>query len=1121
MSSPDACKPIQPSKCKVCGAQVSSDAPGGNCPACLWKLASSTLAAGASDGLSTPGAGFRRFGAYVLIEEIAHGGMGVVWRARQDGLGREVALKMILSGRLATSAQVLRFYTEARAAARLDHPNIVPIFEIGEDMGCHFYSMRLMEGPSLARALKEGGSFEPTRAARIVAATAQAVHFAHQRGVLHRDVKPSNILLDADGKPYVVDFGLARLTEEDSNASRTDAILGTPAYMAPEQASGPSRQVTTAADVYGLGAVLYELLTSRPPFEAESPLKTLRLVVEAEPRAPRAIDSRIDRSLDVICRKCLQKQPEKRYRTAAELADDLERWLAGKPILARPVSMPERFVAWARRRPELAGALGALLIALIFALVVSVASFVRVRSESEARAVALRSEEAQRLAFQSLAVVEANPGQALLLALEAAARGSSLSANNALLTSLEACREQRRLLGHAQGIHWASFSPDGELVATASADGTARIWSAADGEVRQILKGHAGEVSTAAFSPDGRRLVTAGRDATARIWDVGSGKEITVLAGHEHPLKSAAFSPDGERVLTVSQNTARIWNARTAQAIHVLDQHTEEVRCGVFSPDGSRVVTGSADKTAIIWDVSTGKALGKLAGHTAPIRDVQLSVDGKRIATASDPDARVWDAVTLSEISVLKGHEFAIYSLAFSPDGELIATGSEDFTARIWSATSGRELHVLPHGHKVFHLDISPDGSRLLTASYDRLARVWDLRTGVLIAEMKGHAAPLNHAEFSGDSRRIVTACVDCTARIWRVEPELPLLKPSRSRAGVVAADISPDGKSLATAELQGGTAQVMDLATRRVVAHLDAPEGKARALAYSLDGSRILSGSDDKTGRLWDAGTGRLLHTLVGHSAPIYFCSFSADGSLALTISEDKTARVWDGHTGEPAAMLPCSRPILVAVFSPDGAHVLLADEGWTVRIVDLSTGENQLLPRDRVGFVRSADFGPEGKTIITTSDTTRAQIRSLPEGTVQATLAHPARVLYAVYSPDKRWIATGATDATLRIWDAASREKSLEIRNAGYVGFRASFTGGASSVMVAWSPEGVRYAQTFQVGIYPLDVLAAARRARFADLTPDERDHFQVGTVEERRAHREAWRGGHIYGTAADEER
>jgi WD40 repeat protein len=1085
------------------------DAPAGNGPACLGALAS-----GVPEPAPSSDAGPRRFGSYELLEEIARGGMGVVWRARQDGLRREVALKMILAGHLATSPQALRFYTEARAAARLDHPNIVPIFEIGEEEGCLFYSMRLMEGRSLADALKEAGKFSQRNAAQIVATVARAVHFAHQRGVLHRDVKPSNILLDLEGAPHVVDFGLARIAEEDSNASRTDAILGTPSYMAPEQAAGPSREITTSADVYALGAVLHEILTGKPPFQAETPFETLRLVTEAEPRPPRSLDARIDRDLEVICLKCLQKKPEKRYASAAELADDLDRWLAGKPILARPVSWLERLVSWARRKPELATALGALPIILSVALAVSLTLFVRVRRESDARAVALRSEEGQRLAFQSLAAVEENPGQALLLALESAAKASSLSTNNALLASLEACREERRLLGHDDAVQHIAFSPGGERVVTSSDDNTARIWRIDSGEAAHVLKGHTAGVSSAVFAPDGKRVLTASADSTARIWDADTGKQLVLFSGHVHPLKRALFSPDGERVLTVSQNTARIWNARSGEVLHILDQHAAEVVCATFSPRGDRVVTGSADSTAIIWDTGTGAAASKLSGPEGSIHDVAYSPDGGRIATAWADDAHIWDAATGAEVTLMQGHEFGIYSLAWTPDGERLATASEDFTARVWDARTGRQLHVLPHRHKVIHLEISPDGAFLLTASYDKSARIWDLRSGALVSELRGHAAPLVHAAFSPDGLRVATACVDYTARVWRIAPAPPLVAPVNADATWVDASLSPDGKTMAGTRLGEKTARIVNLSSKREVARLEAHESQTLAVAYSSDGSKVITSAEDNTARIWDARTGGLLRTLSGHSGAVQICCFDADGRRALTSAADLTAKLWDVSSGAEVISFPCTRQINSARFSPDGEKVLLADQGWSVWIGEIRSGERQRLSRDELGFVSCADFGPNGQTIITTSVTTRAYIRRLPTCEIEATLIHPVMVRYAIYSPDKRWIATAAADSTVRIWDAVTHEKWVEMKNPDHLCCRVSFGEGAQIVLVCWVPEATRYARSAAIGIYPLDVLSAARSAKFGDLTPDERDHFEVGTPEERRAHRAAWRGGQVYG-------
>jgi WD40 repeat protein len=772
--------------------------------------------------------------------------MGVVYKARQVRLGRVVALKMILAGGHAEEQDLARFRAEAEAVARLRHPHVVQIYEVGEHDGLPFFSLEFCPGGSLARRLN-GTPLPPPEAARLVETLARAMQAAHEKGVVHRDLKPANVLLAEDGQPKVTDFGLAkRLDAAGQTVSGT--VLGTPSYMAPEQAQGQAKGLGPAADVYALGAILYELLTGRPPFKAPTALETLRQVVAEEPVPPTRLQ-KTPRDLETICLKCLQKEPGKRYASAAALADDLQRYLAGQAVRARPVWIGERLWRWCRRNPVLAASVGLTVAALLAVVAVSASLGVSqsrvaadLRRQTEQTQAALEEAKGHRRQAERLSAAAAvgqglslceqgdvGPGMLWLARALDTAPEDDPGLRRYIRTSLAAWRQQ---LCPVQFIHSLSTpvtaiapSPDGQAVLEGTLSGTPYLAEVDSGK-RLVIGVHQYWVSVVAFSPDGRQVVTGSWDQTARVWKraVGIGPGAAVMEHHGR-VYAVAFSPDGKALLTGSDDKiAQLWDARTGKPLGEALRHSDAVRAVAFRPGDGAVLTASEDMTIRLWDAGPGRIIGEVTG---PLRPRQR-----------------------------------LLAAAFSPDASLVVTGSPDGTAQVWVAATGQPVGpALRHREAVRAVAFGPDAQTVLTGSSDGTARLWDAATGEPLSPPLRHLHGVGAVAVSHDGKTLLTAA---DKRVWGWEA------PRRAPKG-------------ATLRHPGGI----------------------RCMAFSQDGKAVLTGGTDKAARLWEAVTGKPVGQPLLHQDTVAAVALSRDGAAALTGSIDKTARLWDALTGKPGAAL------------------------------------------------------------------------------------------------------------------------------------------------------------------------------------------------------------------------
>lgn len=1035
-------------RCPRCGNALPSAASGGVCPRCA--LAGALESAGDDHGaqflslhdIPPPGQKVAYIGDYELLKVIAHGGMGVVYQARQVSLNRVVALKMLLGGVHASEEYKVRFRLEAETTAKLRHPNIVPIYEVGEHAAQPYFSMEYVAGTDLAR-LSRATPLPPERAARYLQTVADAVHYAHGQGVLHRDLKPSNILLDEHDHPRVADFGLARQVDAGSDLTKSGDTLGTPGYLPPEQASAKRGAVGPRSDVYSLGAVLYHLLTGRPPFQAATLLDTLQQVLEAEPVSPRLLNPAVPKDLSTICLNCLEKEPARRYASAKELSEELGRFLRGEPVHARPGTRLERGIKWAKRNPKLA-AMGAVV------AVVALVGAGAVAWEWNLRQVARAQAHAFDLSSQLQSVERAigtgnSPGGLQTLAARLRAFPDETQAGQRLLSLLSG-RHFPLLLGEPMmhttsvttgAVTIASFSPDGRRVLTASPEGSARIWEAGTGKLLHILSGHTQEVTAAEFSPDGRWIATAGVDNFARLWNSQSAQLTAAPLAHPGGVSSLHFSPDSKWLVTGSSDTVvRVWRVPEGMLFSSSTGHTAAVNRVRFDPGSTNIVSASQDGTARIWDANSRKLVGPPLLHPGPVGFAEFSPDGRWVLAGCSSNVFVWDRYTRRLLTKTIEHPWPIVHAEFSFDSQRIVTATTDPSTtglgaevRIWDARTGTPLtSPMPHPNGLWTAHFSPEGLRVITATEGGEARIWDARTGRPLSEPMRHHWLLYDARFSEDGLRAVTASIDGSARQWDVVPgeAHPRTLPKAGQISDAAFD--PVRPRIALAA--GGKVEFLDRTTGEVIpSPVSIP---AERIWFSPDGKRLAAASSNETAlRLWDTETGTPIGPPLVFSERIQPSPFSPDGRRLAVPSGTNGVLIWDG-TNAPVRL---AQPLAArAAWSPDGRLIVSAssqgnmDEMFVLRVWDVASARQTNKLEGHLGTAFDLAFDPFGRRVAAATADGSGWLWEVASARLLARLRHRSAATGVQFSPDGRRLLTASMDGTARLWDPETGAEAAE---------------------------------------------------------------------------------------------
>lgn len=960
--------------------------------------------AGATTEAATAGEG-RRFGDYLLEAEVAHGGMGVVYRAHQVSLNRTVAVKLLLLGRYSSAESIERFRREAQAAAALRHPNIVTIHEVGEWEGQHFFSMELVEGRSLAEWLRDGPLL-PGRAAECARAIADAIDHAHEHGVLHRDLKPSNVLIDPFGEVRVTDFGLAKKLDGSSDITITGQMVGTPNYLSPEQAAGRNEEVGPASDVYALGALFYELLTGRPPFLANSLQDTLLHIRDKDPVAPRVLNPATPRDLETICLKCLEKEPPRRYRSAAALAEDLQRWQNSEPIEARPVGPLERGVKWVQRHPGRAG--GSIALVLVF-----LAGFAGVTWQWQ------RAEQQRRRAIEEEAATRRNLYVSDMFGASQAYNQGNFGLARAMLERWR----PRPGVTDLRGFEWHCLE------------------SRTRGDQRLGWAAHSNMVVGLSYSPDGRWLASASRDRTVKLWEAASGKLLHTFTGFSNVLFAVSFSSDGRRLAGGGWGVVHVWDAASHEVILARQLDLDSKLRGanpqvrpVFSPVDPNLLAlgvGASDSglphggEVLLCDLATGveRTLPAAGGRPA------FSRDGRWLASGgTETVCKIWDiaAGTLRQTLQCEANVIAV---EFVGNGPLVVCSTWDGELQLWDASTGkRQRDLNGEGLRQRALAISRDGGRVAAGGVAQEVHVWNFPKGADPVAWHGHGNEIWSLAFSPDGTSMASGDKSGAILLWsasgpRAAEELPqvsLAPPGRQTLWPWAVGqpvVSSDSQRIAAARVEGGVG-VWTVDGLRLVITL--PRERI-PLAFTPDARRLLTLSDEAVCRVWDVQTGACVGEFpfspgwdFEHATRL---SPTAD-VLAIGMRSGTTV-LWDPVAGRQRSIASGTAWAPAMAFSPDGRQLLTGTSEGTCRLYAL-THSNAVtdLPRHR-GRVLGVAFTSDGRLLATGGADNLVRLWDVAGRSEVALLAgHRDAVTSLAFSTDGVTLASGGNDRMVRLW-------------------------------------------------------------------------------------------------------